>query len=223
MRRIFVLSLAVLTIAHATAAAQTCRGLASYSTGPFQVTGEASLTPESNAIGAGVGYGLARGFFADASIGTRSSDTFRGSSLELGAGAGYDIELGRFHLCPAGSFGLGLGPTKPFGAGEDRSSRSALLGLSVGTTVVASTRWQLVPSLALSYAYRKDDARDNAGTTLFQISDHYALAQVGLGLLVRNLTIRPHVDLPLSLQSGDPSVGLTVGYNFGRRANRQVP
>ena len=86
-----------------------------------------------------------------------------------------------------------------------------------------NTRWQFVPSLALSYAYRKDQARDNAGTTLFEISDHYPLAQLGFGLVLRNLTIRPQVELPLSFDTGDPTVGLTVGYNFGRRANRQVP
>lgn len=223
MRRTLVLSVAVLSIAHASASAQICRGLASFSTGPVQVSGEGSLTPESNAIGASLAYGLTHGLFGDASIGTRSSDTFRGSSLELGAGAGYDIEVGKLHVCPAGSFGLGMGPTKPLGAGEDRSSRSARLGVSVGTIVGTSVRWQLVPTLALSYAYRKDQARDNAGTTLFEISDHYALAQVGLGLVLRNLTIRPHVDLPLSFASGDPTVGLTLGYNFGRGANRQVP
>ena len=223
MRRTFLLSVAVLSIAHASATAQICRGLAAFSTGPVQITGEGSLTPESNAIGASLGYGLTRGLFGDASIGTRSSDTFRGSSLELGAGAGYDIEVGKFHLCPTGSVGMGMGPNKPFGSGEDRSSRSALLGVSVGTIVEASTRWQLIPTLAFSYAYRKDQAIDNAGTTLFEISDHYALAQVGFGLVLRNLTIRPHVELPLSFDTGDPTVGLTVGYNFGRRANRQVP
>jgi hypothetical protein len=223
MRRILVLSFAVISIARASATAQICRGLASFSTGPVQITGEGSLTPESNAIGAGLGYGLAGGLFGDASIGTRSSDTFRGSSLELGVGAGYEIEIGKLHVCPTGSLGLGIGPTKPFGAGEDRSSRSALLGVSVGAIVGASPRWQLVPTLAFSYAYRKDQARDNAGTTLFEISDHYALAQVGFGLVLRNLTIRPHLELPLSFDTGDPTVGLTVGYNFGRRANRQVP
>ena len=223
MRRTLVLSFAVLSIAHASATAQICRGMASYSAGPVQVAGEGSLTPESNAIGAALGYGFARGLYGEASVGTRSSDTFRGSSLELGVGVGYDIEVGKFHLCPTGSFGVGMGPTRPFGAGEDRSSRSALLGLSVGTVVRATMRWQLVPTLALSYAYRKDQAQDNAGTTLFEISDHYALAQVGFGLILRNLTIRPHVELPLSFDSGDPTVGLTVGYNFGRRANRQLP
>jgi hypothetical protein len=223
MRRIVVLTIAIVSMAHASASAQICRGLASFSTGPVQVTGEGSLTPESNAIGAGLGYGLTRGPFADVSVGTRSSDTFRGSSLEIGAGAGYQIEVGRFHVCPAGSFGIGMGPTKPFGAGEDRSSRSALLGVSVGTIVAETARWLLVPTLALSYAYRRDDARDNAGTTLFEISDRYALAQFGFGVVLRNLTIRPHLDLPLSFDTGEPVVGLTVGYNFGRRPNRQVP
>jgi hypothetical protein len=216
MRRIVILWLTILSISHAPLRGQTCLGLAPFSTGPVQISGEGSLTLESNAIGAGVGYGLGR-FFAGANAATRSSDTFRGSSVELGAGMGYEIPAGRLHVCPAGSVGVGLGPNKPFGAGEDRSSRSAQLGLAVGTSIGAGPRWQLVPSLALSYAYRMDAARDNAGTTLFQISDHYALLQGGFGLVLRNLSIRPHVDLPLSFQSGDPTVGLTVSYNFGHR------
>src|SRR3954454_1274375 len=117
MRRSLIAALAVISFAHPTAA-QTCRGLAPYDAGPLQVTGEGSLTLESNAVAAGVGYGLPRGFFADASVGTRSSDAFNGSTLELSAGVGYAIQLGRYQLCPIASAGLGTGPRKPFGNGE---------------------------------------------------------------------------------------------------------
>jgi hypothetical protein len=223
MRRAFVLSLCILSIAHATLAAQSCRGLAPFSAGPYRVTGEGSLTPESNAVGAGIGLELPQGVFADADIATRSSDSFNGSSLELAIGAGYEIQLGQFQLCPVGSVGLGLGPSTPFGNGEDRSSRTAQLGIALGTSLGAMNRWQWVPSLALSFAYHQDAAHNFAGTTLFAISDYYAVAQFGLGFVMRELSIRPHLDLPLSLQSGDPTLGLTVGYNFGRTRKSVVP
>lgn len=217
MRVTVVLSLIMLSIAQGAISAQTCRGLASFSAGPVQVSGEGSMTLESNAVGAGVAYGLTKGFFADGSIASRSIDTFSGSSLELGAGAGYETAFGKFHVCPQASAVLGLGPNKPFGAGEDRSSRSALLGVAAGTLAGTVREWQIIPTFALSYAYRKDQAQDGAGTMLFQISDHYALAQLGVGLVLRNLSIRPQLDLPLSFVNSDPSVGITLSYNFGRR------
>jgi hypothetical protein len=161
-------------------AAQTCRGLAPYAAGPVQVTGEGSLTLESNAVAAGLGYSFPRGFFADASVGTRSSATFNGSTLELAGGVGYEVHLGRYQLCPIAAAGMGTGPSKPFGNGESRSNRTAQLGLSAGISAGTIARWQVVPTLAFSYAYRQDAAHDYAGSTLFQISDHYALAQAGI-------------------------------------------
>jgi hypothetical protein len=223
MRRALVLSFCLLSIAQARLAAQSCQGFAPFSAGPYRVIGDGSLTPESNAVAAGVGLGLPQRVFADATIATRSSDSFNGSSLELAVGAGYEIQLGQFQLCPVGSAGLGIGPSKPFGNGEDRSSRTAQLGVALGTSLGAANRWQWVPSLALSFAYHHDAAHNFAGTTLFAISDYYAVAQLGLGFVMRNLSIRPHLDLPLSLQSGDPTLGLTVGYNFGRTTRGAVP
>lgn len=223
MRRALVVSFCILSIAHATLAAQSCRGLAPFATGPYRIMGEGSLTPESNAVGAGVGLGLPQGIFGDANIASRSSDSFNGTSLELAVAAGYEIQVGQFQLCPIASAGLGMGPSKPFGNGEDRSSRTAQLGLALGTSLGAANRWQWVPSLALSFAYHQDAAHNFAGSTLFAISDYYAVAQVGLGFVMRNLSVRPHLDLPLSLQSGDPSLGLTVGFNFGRTPRGRLP
>jgi hypothetical protein len=222
MRRSLIAALAVISFAHPTAA-QTCRGLAPYDAGPLQVTGEGSLTPESNAVAAGVGYGLPRGFFGDASVGTRSSDTFNGSTLELSGAIGYAVQLGRYQLCPVAAAGMGTGPSKPFGNGEDRSSRAAQLGLWAGISAGSIGRWQVVPTLAVSYAYRQDAAHDYSGSTLFQISDRYALVQAGAGFVTHNWSVRPLIDLPLSFQSGDPTVRLTVGYNFGRRERAGVP
>jgi hypothetical protein len=220
MRRALLLSLSLITIGRIAAVAQSCGGLGSFSNSPLQLTGEGSLTGTSTAVGAGIAYGFRAGPFGRVGIGTRSRETFGGSSLDLSAGAGYEISLGKtaqYHLCPVGSLGLEIGPRNTFGSEVDRSSRSALLGLAFGATVGMTRRWEVVPSVGLSYAYRKDQAQDGAGTVLFQISDHYALAQFGLGLILHsNFSIRPHFDLPLGLEGGDPTVGVTLGYNFGR-------
>jgi hypothetical protein len=71
----------------------------------------------------------------------------------------------------------------------------------------------------LAYAYRMDQAENNAGTSLFRIADHYMQAQLGLGVIVRNFGIRPYADLPLSFAEGDPTVGVAVSVQFGREAH----
>ena len=201
--------------------------MASFSTGPVQLIGEGSITPESDEIGAGLGFGLPAGPFGGIQIATRSNDTFGGSSLELSGGAGYQFDVGpanRFHLCPMAAVGLGIGPNHAFGSGVQRSSRTALLGITVGSTVLTRPNWVMIPSLGLSYAYRKDQADSQDGASLFAITDHYALAQLGLGFVVNtSFSIRPHLDVPIAPDQGGPTVGLTLGYNFGKRLRTRAP
>src|SRR3954462_1725071 len=101
-RRILPVSLAVgLTVAPGAIRAQSCQGLPSFSTSPLQVTGEASLTWHSDALGAGLSYGFPRGPFGQMTVASRTHENFGGSSLDLGGAAGYQISLGaRVHLCP---------------------------------------------------------------------------------------------------------------------------
>jgi hypothetical protein len=188
------------------------------------VTGEGSLTAESSTLSAGLGYGLPQSIFGSVAVGKSSSEAFGGSSLDLEAGVGYQISLGKTgqsQLCPTASVGLGIGPRNTIGSGVDRSNRSALVGLAFGTSFVATPGIQIVPSVGLSYAYRKDRAQDNAGATLFEISDHYGLAQLGLGFILHsNLSIRPRMDIPLGFDVTDPTFGLSLSYNFGKGGSR---
>jgi hypothetical protein len=221
MRRTVLAWFVLLTLNLSSAVAQTCRGLPSFNHGPVQILGEGTLSGGSNTMGAGIGFGLRSGPFGELMGAKRFNDAFSGSSVELGGGAGYEIVLGggrRFSVCPMASAVIGIGPNNVFGSRVERSSRSALLGLSVATTVVARQNWEVIPSLGLSYAYRNDRAQDQTGASLFEISDHYALARVGVGFAVRsNFSIRPQLDLPLATDGGEPAIGLTVGYNFGKR------
>lgn len=221
MRRNLLLSVLLLGLAGSTAAAQTCLGLASFSTGSVQVTGAGSFTQNSNTVGVGAGYGITSRFFASGDIGTSSTETFDGSSLDLGTTLGYEVPLGHtspLRLCPVVSLGLQLGPTSSFQSGVQRSDRLAALGLAVGALFRTGARSQLAPTAGLSFAYEKSQAQNNAGALLFEISDSYLLAQLGVGFIFNsNISVRPRLDIPLGWTGNEPTLGVTVGYNFGRK------
>jgi len=222
LRRILPVSLAlVLTVAPAVRG-QSCQGLPSFSTSPLQVTGEASLTWRSDALGAGLRYGFPRGPFGQMSVASRTHENFGGSSLDLGGAAGYEISFGaesRVHLCPVIAGALEIGPNNAFNSDVKRLRQSAHLGFAVSAELRPMQRWNVVPTVGLAYAYQNDEAKDHAGSVLFQIADHYTLAQLGVGLVYKStLSLRPYVDLPFWLSGGEPTVGLVVGYGFGKRA-----
>jgi hypothetical protein len=219
--RSLVVSVALVAILSAPVEGQTCVGLASYSSGPMQVSGKAARTSASTSFVAGLGYGLPASVFGSVAFGTTSNDNFGGSNREVGATAGYQIALGRtgaIQLCPVASFGLGLGPTNRLNAGVDRSRKTASVGVALATSYLAGPRMKIVPSVGLSYAYQQDKAENNAGANLFQIAEHFALAQIGVGLVLdANISVRPGIEIPFSRNIDDPSVGLTVSYSFGRK------
>ena len=202
--------------------AQSCQGLPSFSISPLQVTGEASLTWRSDALGAGLSYGFPRGPFGQLSVASRTHENFGGSSLDIGGAAGYEISLGaesRVHLCPVVAGALEIGPNNAFNSDVERLRQSAQVGLAVSTELRPMERWNVVPTFGLAYAYQNDKAQDHTGTLLFQIADHYSLAQLGVGLVYKStLSLRPYVDFPLWLSGGEPTVGLVVGYGFRKRA-----
>src|SRR5919107_579728 len=221
MLRILPGFLAVLLLGLPSLQAQTCQGLASFSSSPFQLIGEASLTGESSAFGGGIAYGLRHGPLAEAAVSRRVHENFEGSSVDVAATAGYDFSFGKaslLHLCPIAAVGAQLGPNNAFNSGVERSRRSAQLGLSFGAELAPQRRWNVIPTLALSYALQRDQAEDAAGAVLFRIDGAYALAQLGMGLVFKStLSLRPSIDLPLGLEGGEPTVGLTVGYSLGKR------
>jgi hypothetical protein len=217
MRRSLVVAFALLAIVRSPAVAQTCMGLASFKNAPMQVAGTGSFTDGVNSFGGTVGYGMPVGVWGKAAIATTSIDGAPSSSLGFGAQAGYQKALnsGKVELCPNASFTIGNGPDDD-AAGINGSSRHATVGLNVGTVMGTSPRMKFVPTLGLSYASAKNQAKDDTGTTLFEISDSYGLAQVGVGLVLNsNISVRPSVDIPLGLDGADPTFGITLGYNFG--------
>jgi len=219
MRRTLVVSMALLAVVNAPAAAQTCLGLASFSAGKMQVSGNGQFAEGSNRFGAGFNYGLPASVFAGAQISTTSFDGAPSSSLGVGANVGYQMSVGKaanIHVCPTASLELGMGPDDD-AAGINASSRSANVGFSLGTTMGATPRMQIVPTAGLGLAYSKLKLED--ATTTTELSDTYGQARLGVGIIFnQQIAVRPSVDIPLGLQGSDPTFGLTVAYSFGSTA-----
>ena len=216
MRRTLLASLVLFAVARTPAAAQTCMGLASFNTAPVQFTGSGQLTQLKTSVAATAGYGIPSSLWGVIGLSRSMNDDVESHRLGMSARVGYQVALDPLHrieVCPTVSFGLGLGPDAP---GVDRFGRTASVGVSAGMTWTANPRMHVVPSAGLSYAHGLEKAENATGTTLFRISSSYALLQAGVGIILNStLSLRPSVEIPFGLD-GTPTVGFTVGYNFGR-------
>lgn len=216
MRRSIVVSLALLAVGNAPAAAQTCLGLASFSHGKMQVSGNGQFTDGSNRFGAGFNYGLPASVFAGAQISTTSFDGVDASSLGIGANVGYQLSVGKssnIAVCPTASFEIGMGPDDD-ALNINASSNHANVGFSLGTTMGSTPRMQIIPTAGLGLAYSKLKLDDGTSTT--ELSDTYGQARLGVGFVFNHqIAVRPSVDIPLGLEGSDPTFGLTVAYSFG--------
>ena len=121
-------------------------------------------------------------------------------------------------LRATGSVALGMGPDDD-AANINSSSTDAHFGLSVGTSMGANPRMRILPTAGLGLQYSKIKVEDTApGGTTAEGSDTYGLARLGVGFVFnQQIAVRPSVDIPLGLDNGDTSFGVTVAYNFGNR------
>jgi hypothetical protein len=222
MRRSLVVSLALLAMVRSQAVAQTCQGLASFTSGKMQVAGNGQFTEGANRFGAGFSYGLPANIYGGAQLSTTSFDGADASSIGIGANLGYQLALGKsadIHVCPVASLELGMGPDEDAAGGNpavDRSTREINMGLSIGKAMGSTPRMQIVPAVGLGLRNLKlteDDA---------SFSDTHGLARLGVGFIFnQQIAVRPSVDIPLGLEGSDPTFGLTVAYSFG--SNRSAP
>jgi len=219
MRRSLVVSLALLAIVQSPAVAQTCLGLASFSQGNMQVSGNGQFADGSNRFGAGFSYGLPASVFAGAQLSTTSYDGADASSLGIGANVGYQMTVGKaanIHVCPVASLELGMGPDDD-ATNTNVSQRSATVGFSLGTTMASSPRMQIVPAAGLGLAYGKQTMEID-GVSAGDVSETYGLARLGVGFIFnQQIAVRPSIDIPLGLDNSDPTFGLTVAYSFGSK------
>ena len=211
MRRSLVVTLALLAIVRSAAVAQTCMGMASYTSGPVQVAGHGSFTDGANRFGASVGYGLPSSVFGNVGIATTSWDG-ADASLDFGGEVGYQMQVSKVQVCPVASLAFGNGPD---GAGFNMSTRSASLGLAIGTSL-GTSRMQIIPTAGLAVENLKATIEDTGTGISGSGSDTHGIANLGVGLVFNNISVRPSVEIPVGLTGADATLGLTVGFNFGR-------
>lgn len=208
MRRSLVVAAALLAIVRAPVMAQTCMGMASYANAPVQVAGHGSFTDGANRFGASVGYGLPGSVFGNVGVATTSWDG-ADASLDFGADVGYQMQVGKAQICPVAGLNIGNGPDSDE-LGLDSSTRAVTMGLAIGTSL-GTSRMQIVPTAGLGVEILKLKVEGFG-----EGSDTHGIANLGVGLIFNNISVRPNVVIPVGLDGADPTLGLTLGYNFGR-------
>ena len=220
MRRSLVVSLALLAIVRSPVVAQTCQGLASYSAGQLQVVGNAEFPEARKVWGGSISYGMPSGIYAGADLSSTSWDNDLGSSLGIGAHAGYQMKLGRtgkMSLCPVARLALGMGPDDE-AADANRGTTQIHFGLAWGTEMGSTRQLRIVPTAGLGVQHLK--LKEEIGGVEASASETYGLARVGVGFVFnQQISVRPTIDIPVGSDiSNDPTFGVSVGYNFGSKS-----
>ena len=218
MRRALLLSLALPFLLGARAAAQTCVGMPSFTSGNMQVTAGGSFADGASSFGGSFGYGVPKSFYGKAGLGTTSYDGFDGSSFDLNLGGGYQVPLATSRmaeLCPVASLSLGSGPNDIVGSGVDMSSRTFAFGAAVGTLVGNSSQVRILPNASFQFANTRLSMDD--GTESVSGSESYALLTLGTGFVFNSrYSLNPSISLPIGLDGSDASFSLAGAIHFGR-------
>ena len=218
MRRIYLLSLALPFILGGQAAAQTCAGMPSFSSGQMQIAGGGNFADGSSGFGGTFGYGAPKSLYGKAGIGSTSYDGLGGSSFDFNVGGGYQIPLQASRtaeLCPVASLGLSSGPNDVLASGVDLSSRTFAFGASVGALVGGSPQMQIVPTASFQFANTRATIDD--GTTSASGSESYGLLTLGTGFVFSSrFSLNPSISIPVGLDGSSTSFGLAGAMNFGR-------
>jgi len=184
----------------------------------MQVVGGGQCADGANSFGGTFGYGMPKGLYGKAGIGTTSYDGLGGSSLDFGVGGGYQVPLHSSRLaelCPIASLSLGSGPNDVLGTGVDMSSRTFAFGASVGALVGRSSQVRILPNASFQFANTR--AKLDDGTTSLSDSQSYGLLTLGTGFVFNSrFSLNPSISFPVGLDGGDASFGLIAAMNFGR-------
>jgi hypothetical protein len=219
MRRTLLLSLALpFTLLATKAAAQTCVGMPSFSSGQMQIAAGGAFADGASSFGGTFGLGAPKGLYGKAGIGTTSYDGLNGSSTDFSIGGGYQVPLHSSRMaevCPVANLSIGSGPNDVLGSGVDLSSRTFAFGASVGGLVGHSTQMQILPNASFQFANSRATADD--GSTSSSNSESYALLTLGTGFVFNSrFSLNPSLSFPIGLTGGDTQFGLMGAMNFGR-------
>ena len=218
MRRALLLSLALSFMLGGRAAAQTCVGMPSFTSGNMQVTAGGSFADGASSFGGTFGYGVPKSFYGKAGLGSTSYDGLDGSSFDLNLGGGYQVPLATSRmaeLCPIASLSLASGPNDIVGSGIDMSSRTFAFGAAVGALVGNSSQVRILPNASFQFANTRlsmDDGTDSAAG-----SESYGLLTLATGFVFNSrYSLNPSVSIPMGLDGSDASFSLAGAIHFGR-------
>jgi len=218
MRRIISLSLVLPFYLTAQAAAQTCVGMPSFTSGQMQVAGGAQFADGANSFGGTFGYGVPKGLYGKVGLGTTSYDGLDGSSFDVSLGGGYQVPLHASRvaeICPVASLNIGSGPNDILGTGADMSSRTFAAGASIGALLGRNPQLRFVPNASFQFANGRVKLDD--GTNSAADSQTYGLLSLGTGFVFNSrFSLNPSISIPVGLDGGDASFGLIGAMNFGR-------
>jgi len=154
--------------------------------------------------------------FGDVSAGVSSYDEFDGSSFLLGGALGGQIAPtagSSLRLCPIANVQFGFGPNDIGGSGVDMSQQAFGAGVGIGGIAMRSQSFQLIPAGGVQLAWAR--AKLNGEGVSISDSETYGIISGGLGFALPNtLTITPSLSIPVGLENGDTSFGLTFGFRF---------
>jgi hypothetical protein len=226
MLRLLLVSLFVMGLFRSTVA-QTCAGLASFDA-PLQIAPYGSFADGVRSFGGRLGYGGPASAFGTVQVGTTSFDNIDESSLDLGAGLGYQLETGSVHVCPNVTGFYMMGPKNIAlgnGVGLDISEYAVSGGITVGTAA-GSSNFQVVPSVGFDVVYDKVkvEVYDDFASAEESQAETYGLATLGLGLVFSStMSLRPTVAIPIGLDGSEAYFGLMVAFNVGPRSHSVRP
>jgi hypothetical protein len=198
--------------------AQTCLGLAPFSTGRVQIGATGDFGNDTKAYSGSLTFGSGRGAFGGVFVGTVSYDAFDENTTVVGGSAGWQVPLGtsgRAQLCPGVGVAFGFGPNTIGGSEVNLSSQNGFVGLQAGI-FAGDDLIRLVPTAGVALVYSKVDWEGSffGGEDR---TDLYGLIDLGVGIVVSSrMSIRPSIDIPVGLEGADPSLGIMVAINFGR-------
>jgi hypothetical protein len=207
------------------ASSQVCSGQASFAHGAYQVFGSAVFNDDAKSFGGGFAFGGV-GPFGQLNIGTTSYDGLDGSSLNLGAEAGYQVSLdkrGLFQLCPTAAFGFSSGPNNIdiFGDGSlvlDISQTEFSFGVGFGALASRSAQAQIIPTASVSFVSATLKASDDVSGQSESNSETFGVVGLGLGFVFNQVvSFHPGVAIPVGLEGASTTFGATVSVSFGRK------
>ena len=220
MRRFLGLALvSVLAAVPAAVSAQTCGGMASFSSGPLRVGGGVGLANTVTNFDVNLNAGSQYGPFGGVSVGRSDFDGNANSATVVGLNGGYSFELNpqrTAKFCPIAGFSFTSGPDR--NPNIDVSSRAVSFGGSFGGLLHTQSTLTLAPFVSASFVDVKSTTTFANGNRA-SASDQFGLITFGSGFVMnRILTIQPAIAFPVATDPGtpdDPIFTLAFGVNFG--------